>query len=289
MANPTPTPIQNFTLDPKIFNPNLYNSISHFWFFDLPQNATSMNEASKQRWYSPGKTHSQRAEFDNLCRREFVHALEAVGPEKVELPEWRGYEWDVANAGVMSAPFLKEVEDAGEVGGEDGGLAQSERLLSLTILLDQLSRNIYREKAGLKMVFTHYDRLAHSLIRASLNLNPSPILHPSHALRPVIRQWFLLPLMHSEYLPSHEIFFEIANQAMKDCEAAGDEAAVRDLQQSLGFEEAHVKPLKLFGRYPHRNDALGRESTDEEVEFLRDGETFGVSQGSGKGEEKDEL
>jgi hypothetical protein len=45
----------------------------------------------------------------------------------------------------------------------------------------------------------------------------------------------------------------------------------------------HVDPIRKFGRYPHRNACLGRESSAEEKYWLSKGETFGVSQG------KDEL
>lgn len=244
-----------------------------------------MNEESNHRWYGPNRSQNEKEQFDNECREEFQHALEAIAPEKVELPEWRGYEWDVEHAGEVCAPFLKEVQDAQREKGEKEG---SERLLAITILLDQLTRNIYRDPAGLRKVFTHYDRLAHTLIHSALHhLSPSPIFHPSHTLRPVIRQWFLLPLMHSEHLPSHNLFLDIAHQAKRECEEAGDGQAVADVERNLRFEEMHLSPLRKFGRYPHRNEALGRVSTGEEREWLGRGETFGVSQG--KEGERDEL
>lgn len=42
-----------------------------------------------------------------------------------------------------------------------------------------------------------------------------------------------------------------------------------DMQRFLEFERRHAKIIKRFGRYPHRNDILSRESTSEEIAFLK--------------------
>lgn len=54
------------------------------------------------------------------------------------------------------------------------------------------------------------------------------------------------------------------------------EMAVQSAETLLHFEERHRVIVERFGRYPHRNKVLGRDSTGEEEEYLRDGgETFG--------------
>ena len=63
-----------------------------------------------------------------------------------------------------------------------------------------------------------------------------------------------MPLMHSESLVIHE-------QAVKVFSQAG-------LESNLDFEYKHKKIIDQFGRYPHRNEVLGREPTAEETVFL---------------------
>ena len=65
--------------------------------------------------------------------------------------------------------------------------------------------------------------------------------------------------------------------------SAGDTGAHAYLERGRKAEDLHVGAIRKFGRYPHRNACLGRESTPEEKEWLKTGDTFGVSQG------KDEL
>lgn len=198
------------------------------------------------------------------------------------MPAFESYDQDVEQASTLSRPFLEEVKAA----QTENEQKASDTLLSLVILLDQIPRNIYRDPAGLRMVFGHYDRLAHALVRSSMRLSPSPIEHDSHRLRPVIRQWFVMPLMHSEHVPSHELFLDVTERAKKAAEDEGNEDAVAYSEHALGFERMHLEPLRKFGRYPHRNQALGRANTREEEEFLEKGETFGVQQQ--KGEEKED-
>lgn len=56
-----------------------------------------------------------------------------------------------------------------------------------------------------------------------------------------------------------------------------DEDAIKYVETTIGFEKRHNVILEKFGRYPHRNQVLGRESTAEEMEYLENGgETFGT-------------
>ena len=119
----------------------------------------------------------------------------------------------------------------------DGRLAE-------IIVLDQFSRNIYRNKA---MSFSQ-DALALALAQEAVAIGADMAL-------PVSRRAFLyMPYMHSESLLIHE-------QAMKLFQQTG-------LENNLNFEKRHLAILERFGRYPHRNAILGRQSTPEEVEFL---------------------
>jgi uncharacterized protein (DUF924 family) len=62
-----------------------------------------------------------------------------------------------------------------------------------------------------------------------------------------------MPLMHSEDLADQERCVEI----------------FKEHGENLKYAEAHRDIVKRFGRFPHRNEVLGRQSTPEEIEFLK--------------------
>lgn len=254
-----------------------------FWFHGIPEGASTPPEELLDRWYGPNKTAQEKVHFDRQCSNEFGHALDALKPDKLALPEFKSYQDDLENAEVLASPLLTEVKEAQAQDEKKG----TDTLLSLVLMLDQISRNVYRDPEGLRLVFRHFDRLAFTLVHASMKLSPNPVDYQDYQLRPVIKQWYLMPFMHSEHLPSHELFMKIMLDCRRRCEAAGDQPAVANLDRSISFEKAHMEPLKKFGRYPHRNAALGRSSIKEEEEELRSGgATFGVQQGE---QEKSEL
>ncbi len=119
--------------------------------------------------------------------------------------------------------------------------------LGLLILLDQMSRNIYR---GTLEAFAA-DTKAVSIAEHALDRGYDRAF-PKDA-----RQFFYLPFEHSE---------DMAHQ----------EKSV-DLYRRLGEQEAylyaliHLDVIRRFGRFPHRNSVLGRTSTPEEEAYLADG------------------
>ena len=73
---------------------------------------------------------------------------------------------------------------------------------------------------------------------------------------PVVQRSFMyMPFMHSESLAIHD-------RAVKLFDVPG-------MESSLDYEHRHRDIILRFGRYPHRNAILGRPSTDEEQQFLR--------------------
>ena len=74
------------------------------------------------------------------------------------------------------------------------------------------------------------------------------------------KQFTCLPFMHSESLTVHEQWTIPIYQ--------------KHLPDIMSIEEAHYQQLKQFGRYPFRNDALNRPSTNEEQEFMRNHDNF---------------
>lgn len=134
--------------------------------------------------------------------------------------------------------------------------------LALVILLDQFPRNIHR---GTALAFSG-DARAVALSRCTVAEN---------ALRdmaPLERLFMLMPYQHVEHLPVQEEglvqFRELAAADVPDFVA-------RFLRSSLDYAEQHREIIARFGRFPHRNKVLGRDSTADELEWLEDGARFG--------------
>ena len=272
----TMTAPQHFNLDPKIWNPALYSSVHEYWFKGLEPNAKIQNDTTKKRWWGMGRSAEDLKVMDGEVRELFGSAIISIGPERLALPKFESY----ATEGDIARPFVEEVKQAGD------GKAQADRLLALILLLDQFPRHLFREQEELKLVYTHYDRLAWSLFRAFKKANTSasaesPIADSWYRAHPVRTAWFYMPLMHAEDLVSQEEAFAACNSWQEEAGKNGEEDVVADLKANEGAAKSHLEIVERFGRFPHRNEALGRENTKEEEEWLKTGETFGVKQ-SGK-------
>ena len=204
------------------------------------------------------------------------------------IPPFKSHELDDTNAEATAALLLEKLHTEADLQDRKPtiqGREHPEVALGIILLLDQLSRNIYR--SNMAVVYNHYDRLARALIISILNTNATPnsvqmLLgkadqHPDYHYRPVYRIWFYMPLMHSEYLPHHVMFDKLTLHMTDDVKPLGNEGVMKYMESAREFEKSHVKILERFGRYPYRNDILGRKWTDEERKWLEDGgDTFGV-------------
>jgi len=126
--------------------------------------------------------------------------------------------------------------------------------LALIILLDQFSRNIHRDNEG---AFAN-DALALKLTLEGIALNHDLDLPP------IYRVFMYMPLEHAEDIEMQTLSLQKFNHL---CEITEDETQ----KLFAGFYQyavAHKEIIERFGRYPHRNELLGRESTAEEKEFL---------------------
>ena len=117
--------------------------------------------------------------------------------------------------------------------------------LAEIIVLDQFSRNMFRDSP---LAFAN-DPLALALSQEAISSGVSS------ALSPLERSFLFMPFMHSESLKIHEVAVELYKN--------------NGIQHSLDFEIKHKNIIEKFGRYPHRNAILGRESTEEEIAFLK--------------------
>lgn len=139
-------------------------------------------------------------------------------------------------------------------GALDGWARTPRGRLALILLLDQISRHLYRDTAH---AFAQ-DAAALALCREGLERGDD------QRLRPVERLFFYLPLEHAEFL-------EAQREALVRYEALRDEVPElwREVfQQHVDFAHRHLEVVERFGRFPHRNAALGRASTEAEREFL---------------------
>ena len=116
--------------------------------------------------------------------------------------------------------------------------------LAEVIILDQFSRNIYREKPESFAC----DPMALTLAQVAISKRMDSELSESY------RVFLYMPFMHSESPLMHI-------EAVKLFESLGN-------PNNLDFELKHKAIIDRFGRYPHRNKVLGRQSTQEEIRFL---------------------
>jgi len=123
--------------------------------------------------------------------------------------------------------------------------AEPKLALAEVIVLDQFSRNLFR---GTAKAYAHDGQAL--IIAQSLVARGEYI----HILSAAEQQFLYLPFMHSESRMIHK-------EALNLFKALGNAEALR-------YEEVHKDIIDRFGRYPHRNAVLGRDSTPEEIDYL---------------------
>ena len=123
--------------------------------------------------------------------------------------------------------------------------------LALIILCDQFTRNIYRQS------IKAYCGDPTALVAARIAVARGYQM----AFKPAMRTFFYTPFHHSEALADQEmavaLFTESANEENKS------------------YGRNHRDIVARFGRFPHRNAVLGRDSTPEEIEFLKTAQRYG--------------
>lgn len=129
--------------------------------------------------------------------------------------------------------------------------------LALLLLLDQFPRNIFRSTSDAYSSDAKAFQVATVAIADGLDRKAPPMRQP----------FFYLPLMHDENLLSQIACRSLYEGCLLRC--GGDEVAKGFVSMGLGFGKAHLDVIKRFGRYPARNEFLGRENTEEEKAFLK--------------------
>ena len=170
---------------------------------------------------------------------EIVSFRRQAGPDK-----W--FEADEDFDRTVRSRFLAIHEAAarGELAAFEEG---AEGALALLILLDQFSRNMFRNSASAFAT----DHLARAVADRALARGFDQEADTT------MRPFFYLPFMHSELLADQD-------RCLQLYEAFGD-------PEQLKFAVTHRDIIAKFGRFPHRNRVLGRETTPAEREFLEGG------------------
>ncbi|WP_422028994.1 DUF924 family protein [Roseovarius sp.] len=122
--------------------------------------------------------------------------------------------------------------------------------LAYIIVMDQFSRNMFRGEATAFATDKHAVAAAKAAIHRKWDLR---IDEPA-------RQFFYLPLMHSENLCDQERCIRLVMERMP-----------KGGENTLLHARAHREVIRMFGRFPYRNDALSRNSTDPELDYVEQG------------------
>lgn len=120
--------------------------------------------------------------------------------------------------------------------------------LALVIALDQFPRNMYR---GTKAMFA-YDELALCVAKRSVEAGHD------YKCSQERRQFFYMPYMHSESLADQTRCVELVEARLSS-------------ENTLHHAKMHRRTIERFGRFPHRNEILGRASLPEEIAYLKEG------------------
>ena len=170
---------------------------------------------------------------------DILHFWRQAGPAK----------WYKANNAFDDAIRLKfePVHHAAARGQYDPWAETAEGALALLLLLDQFPRNLYR-KSGHAFAT---DGKARLVARAAAEAG----FH--REIEPLLAQFFVLPFEHSEDIADQDFGLAVA--------------AELDDPEILRWLTIHRDIIVRFGRFPHRNAALGRVTTPAEQEFLDEG------------------
>ncbi len=163
-----------------------------------------------------------------------------------------GAAYDAHIFGTFGADYFRAVE------GELDSWQDSPRgRLALIILLDQFSRHIHRGGAE---AFAQ-DQRSQQLCIDGIGAGDDQGLHP------VERSFFYMPLQHAEDLERQALSLQAYEQLVEDVPDAYREP----FKDTLEWARKHYYVIERFGRFPELNEILGRESTAEELEFIKDG------------------
>ncbi len=148
--------------------------------------------------------------------------------------------------------FAADLDEAHVADWNLAALAREEQI-GLAIYLDQFPRNLFRDSGR---AFA-YDERARAVAQALIDGG-------TDRFYPVERSFLFMPLMHSEDIRDQDHCVALfAHEAL-----TGKGDAVERARSNLDYAFWHRDLIRKFGRFPHRNAALGRDSTEAEAKHL---------------------
>jgi len=179
-------------------------------------------------------------------------------PDEWTYPTEKAHQWfrgDEAFHRRIREEFGEDLKLA-EEGQLDSWAATARGRLALIIVIDQFVRNIYQDSPHAFAQDAKALELTLVGIDQELDLK----------LKPVERHFFYMPLMHAENRAAQKKSVELFTKLADDCPPAVE----IPMRMALDYAERHAKIIERFGRFPHRNEDLGRASTPEEIGFLKE-------------------
>ena len=192
---------------------------------------------------------------DEVLAFWFPHGLARDAKALIQRAEW----WFRGGADQEILRRYRPLLERAERGELDGWSDTPRGRLALIIALDQFSRSIHR---GSARAFSN-DQNALALTLGGLEIG-----HYVSLDTPWEKTFFVLPLGHSEQLANVDLAVELTQELVRE--------APTELRSWFEFSanqaRGHRDVIARFGRHPHRNQLLGRQSTAEELEYLARGD-----------------
>ncbi|KAL5340840.1 hypothetical protein BJX70DRAFT_396533 [Aspergillus crustosus] len=259
--------------EPKVnlsifLDPPIPSRAYNFWFQHIgrDQDLTLPTPEAFKPWFT------KDVGFDLQCAAQFKPILEAIHQARPELQTQ-------AQAEAQAEQIIDLVKPSTALDW-----------LGLVLLLDQFSRNCYRGEES-ALVYSFFDPISRAIALRVINQGIDSS-SPDVRYRLALRHWFYLPLMHSEDL-SHQDLALAKYREMKedvrrlldgestnglteeeltyrDILASNRDAAVGVCERNFEFQKDHHDLIARFGRFPYRNQVLGRTSTPEEEKFFKE-------------------
>ncbi|MEK8032487.1 DUF924 family protein [Ideonella sp. DXS29W] len=152
--------------------------------------------------------------------------------------------------------IYRDLRGEAERGWAPASLAER---VGAVLVLDQFPRHIYRDQVGMY----GSDSLAIRLTVDGLNT-------PEHKTLPMVRRMFLyMPLMHSERVDDQRRCVQLFDEMREDVKTRSPQN-VQFFEMSYHYARRHLEIVERFGRFPHRNEILGRPTTEAEAAFLKE-------------------
>jgi len=195
---------------------------------------------------------AKSVEFPNASSRAEEILLFWFAPDPGSDASTAQSRWFVANPEfdqLCRKRFLDMYEDAA-CGRLDDWRKEPRSCLALILLLDQFPRNMFRDTARAFATDAKALELSRYAVGAAFD----------RRLPPLMRMFLYLPLEHSENMDD-----QLESVRLTHALTAENPA----MTETLEYAEQHLETIRLFGRFPARNDALGRQSTQGEMNFLK--------------------